>query len=486
MPQDDIIHTNLTVQQALKYAARLRLPPDMSDDQLSRIVLETMESLELDARSDVPIYLLSGGQRKRVSVGVEMLSRPGVLFLDEPTSGLDPGTESRLMKMFRRLADQGRTVVCTTHVMENIDLFDKIVVLAPGGKLAWFGPPRAVGKFFGVDRFCDLYEFMEQKSPDEWKERFAATPQFAESIQPVASKAEGETQRLRKRRSSNAKISWWRQWRTLTERFLRLQWADRTTLAVNLAQPLLITLLVCVVCSDIHIINFLLVISALWFGCSSAAQQVVRERSVYQRERMVNLRLDTYLCSKFLPLMLLTGVQTSIMLIVAWLCEDSFRCAGALFVAYLLSAWNGVAIGLVISCASSNSDKAMSVVPLTLIPQIILAGVLVPIPHMDTSVLWASMLTTSRWATQACESSLMYDQEISAELLTAENIRPLQNLFPDAVLDTATGQQQFVADESGGSIDRTSMFRESLVALIVFPMALWGVACWILRRQDKL
>ncbi len=140
VPQDDIIHRELTVGQALDYAAQLRLPSDTNAEERHRVVDETLEALDLTHRRDVKVGLLSGGQRKRVSVGVELLSRPGVLFLDEPTSGLDPGTESKLMNMFRRLADQGRTVVCTTHVMENIDLFHKIVVLAPGGKLAWFGP----------------------------------------------------------------------------------------------------------------------------------------------------------------------------------------------------------------------------------------------------------------------------------------------------------------------------------------------------------
>ncbi|MBC7966118.1 MAG: ATP-binding cassette domain-containing protein [Fuerstia sp.] len=188
VPQDDIIHRELTVGQALTYAARLRLPADTNPEELTRVVDETLDALDLAHRRDVVIGQLSGGQRKRVSVGVELLSRPGVLFLDEPTSGLDPGTESRLMKLFRRLADQGRTVVCTTHVMENIDLFHKIVILAPGGKLAWFGSPQLAKEFFGIDRFCDLYDRMEEITPEEWQAKYRQWLAHRDYIRPIISR----------------------------------------------------------------------------------------------------------------------------------------------------------------------------------------------------------------------------------------------------------------------------------------------------------
>ena len=185
VPQDDIIHRDLTIQQALTYAARLRLPPDMNANELNHVIDDTLEALDLIHRRHVKIGMLSGGQRKRVSVGVELLSRPGVIFLDEPTSGLDPGTESKLMKLFRRLADPGRTVVCTTHVMENIDLFHKIVVLAPGRRLAYFGPPQEAKAFFGIDKFCELYDRMEEQTPEGWQMQYRQSKQFVEHVAPV-------------------------------------------------------------------------------------------------------------------------------------------------------------------------------------------------------------------------------------------------------------------------------------------------------------
>lgn len=376
VPQDDIIHRDLTIHQALSYAARLRLPPDMNADELNHVIDDTLESLDLTHRRHVKIEMLSGGQRKRVSVGVELLSQPGVIFLDEPTSGLDPGTESKLMKLFRRLADQGRTVVCTTHVMENIDLFHKIVVLAPGGRLAYFGPPQKAKAFFDIDKFIDLYDRMEEQTPEGWQTQYRQSKQFAEHVAPVEQALSPGLPEQRQggsitnmQRGAGTIRDGLRQSATLIGRLARLQWADRATLGVMLAQPLVITALICAVCREMPTIDFLLVVSALWFGCSGAAQQIVKERAIYRRERMVNLRLDAYLFSKLFPLMLLTAVQVVFMLGTVWLMEDAQGSWSGRLLAMLLAAWNGVGIGLLISAVATNGDKAMSVVPLTLIPQ---------------------------------------------------------------------------------------------------------------------
>ncbi len=486
VPQDDIIHRELTVAQALTYAAQLRLPADMRAEELARVVDETLEMLDLSHRRDVLISHLSGGQRKRVSVGVELLSRPGVLFLDEPTSGLDPGTEAKLMKLFRRLADQGRTVVCTTHVMENIDLFHKIVVLAPGGKLAYFGPPGRAKQFFEIEKFCDLYDRMEDETPTQWQERYRKSSQYRELIVPVMKQRVAARKNSTQRLISSQGVSWIKQWKTLTSRFVRLQWADRTNLAVMLAQPLLITALICVVCRDLAVINFLLVISSLWFGCSGAAQQIVKERAIYRRERMVNLRLDTYIFSKFIPLIVFTAFQAALMLGVTCILEDVEGSKLWLYVSFLLASWNGVGIGLLISASASNGDKAMSVVPLTLIPQIILAGVLVPLPDMNQPTQVASMLTAASWANQACEATMFDGRSIGPELFKEESIRPLWNLYPDDKLNTGECQAKFLSTHAGESVDRQNLIGKAFAVLSAFLVFMGGVTCWLLKRNDSL
>ncbi len=505
VPKEDIIHRDLTINQALTYAARLRLPTDMNADELNHIIDDTLEALDLTHRRDVVIGMLSGGQRKRVSVGVELLSRPGVLFLDEPTSGLDPGTESKLMKLFRRLADQGRTVVCTTHVMENIDLFHKIVILAPGGRLAYFGPPQEARGFFGIDKFCDLYDRMEEQTPEEWKSQFKKSKQYRELIAPLkkspASADEtsgaassrvkvkpvvGEIPKHMPGREGQGIVFAVRQCRTLIDRLARLQWADRTTLGVMLAQPLVITALICAVCRDLPTIDFLLVISALWFGCSGAAQQIVKERPIYRRERMVNLRLDSYLFSKLLPLMLLTAVQVAFMLLTVWLLEDTEgSLLGRLF-AMLLAAWNGVGMGLLISAVAANADKAMSVVPLTLIPQIVLGGVLVAIPDMNTGMNVVSRAASARWATHACEVALLNDRIVNQDLLTEAHLRPLWNVYPAFSLNSVDGRAKFLEEYHEKPVEKVRDYWESIAVMTGFLALLSVATVVVLRRQDTL
>jgi len=148
VPQRDIIHMELTVYQALDYAAKLRMPMDTTPAERHKRIMEVLNDLDLAQRKDVQVSRLSGGQQKRVSIGVELLTKPGLFFLDEPTSGLDPGTETAFMQLMRRLADQGRTIVLITHATKNVMLADKVVFLARGGYLAWFGPPDEALRYF--------------------------------------------------------------------------------------------------------------------------------------------------------------------------------------------------------------------------------------------------------------------------------------------------------------------------------------------------
>src|SRR5437588_10860125 len=160
VPQDDIIHRELTVYRTLYYVARLRLSRDVSRREIDQIVNEVMDVTGLSERRDVPVGQLSGGQRKRVSIAVELITKPSVIFLDEPTSGLDPATEEKIMKLFRQIAESGRTVILTTHAMENVKLFDKIVVLMRG-KLVFYGTPQDALAHVKAESFKDLYDKLE-------------------------------------------------------------------------------------------------------------------------------------------------------------------------------------------------------------------------------------------------------------------------------------------------------------------------------------
>ncbi len=196
VPQRDIIHYELTVYQALDYAARLRMPRDTRKAERHERILEVLDDLDLVERKDTPINKLSGGQIKRVSIGVELLTKPGLFFLDEPTSGLDPGTETAFMHLMRRLADQGRTIVMVTHATKNVMLADKVVFLARGGYLSWFGPPEEALKYFDQYRsdrerraremdFDQIYSILDDASKgsaQDWAARYLENPAYQKYV----------------------------------------------------------------------------------------------------------------------------------------------------------------------------------------------------------------------------------------------------------------------------------------------------------------
>ena len=245
-----------------------------------------MDQLGLRDRAGTRIGDLSGGQRKRVSVAVELLARPSVLFLDEPTSGLDPATEFKLMELLRDLADRGCTVLCTTHVMENVYLMDQLAVML-AGKVIFTGAPQEVRDFFGVQRLATLYDRLEEKPAKEWAAQAPA------GAAPPLPKEEEEPEGA-PRISAPARLL------VLLRRQSALLRADWRNLALLAAQPILLAALVAWVSRDASLMLFFAYIAALWFGCSNAAQEIVRERPIYRRERIAGVGPATYVCSKML------------------------------------------------------------------------------------------------------------------------------------------------------------------------------------------
>lgn len=488
VPQHDNIHRELTCRQALFFAARIRLPPDASDEELARLVEETLSSLDLTDRADVTIGQLSGGQRKRANVGVELLSKPGILFLDEPTAGLDPSTESRLMRKFKQLASQGRTVVCTTHVMENVDLFDKVAILAPGGRLAYFGPPDQAKRYFGIDRFTLLYEKLEEKKPEEWKQKYLDSPLHRELLASAAAPSRAGTALSRRRRPAPAPPSSpIGQWTTLVQRFSTILWADKQFLGVLAGQAVVIAILICLVSKGLPMNLFLLAIAAFWFGCGMAAQQLVRERPIYRRERMVNLRLDCYLFSKFVPLAFLSFLQSGLMLAVVyfWPGREYHGNLALQLLILTLTGWNGVTTGLIISSLAANADKATSVVPLTVLPQIILAGALIPLPDMTVLTRTLSYPIVARWANQALEITLLQGRVLTFELMQNEAYRKaLWNQYPNYNLRDPQSQQELLSTHKNKPIERRVDLTVALAILVGFLIVHLSAVFLSLRWQD--
>src|SRR5438874_4560326 len=251
VPQEDIIHRDLTVERALYYAAKLRLPSDFTDEQIKQRINEVLEDVELTARRKLLIKKLSGGQRKRVSIALELLANPSVFFLDEPTSGLDPGLDRKMMFLLRRLADKGHTIVLVTHATNNINACDYICFLAQGGRLAYFGPPNEAKAYFGKTDFAEIYSALEptEENPNiplEAENRFKASPQYQQYVVTSLNKSPAaqadrltETTGVIPPKRGNP----WRQFSLLSLRYLELLKNDVVNLLILLLQAPLIALI---------------------------------------------------------------------------------------------------------------------------------------------------------------------------------------------------------------------------------------------------
>ena len=428
VPQDDIIHLRLKVYKALDYAAQLYLPPDTTKEERRQRIEEVLRQLGLWDRRNTPVKNLSGGQRKRVSIGVELLTDPSLFFLDEPTSGLDPGMETKMMQLMRELADNETTVIVTTHRTQNIMMCDKVVFLASGGRLVYFGKPEDALDFFKVEEFVDIYDKLElPNAPEEWHRKYKASVYFKKFVvDPLRerkewSQAESKPVQPQQRPGATVKkVSGLRQFFVLSRRYLDLTIADTANTFVMLAQAPVSGLLVCFLFArDIFdptplieggvgngrlalVMVYNLTLLTCYFGLSNAAKEIVKEAAIYRRERLVNLRILPYILSKYLVLLLLCFLQCASLLGVVVLGID-FPDGGAtmhlqMLITLVLTGMTGTALGLAVSAIVRTEDTAVSLVPILLVPNLMFAGTIVSFLNMDAIAKLVSMISISKWA----------------------------------------------------------------------------------------
>jgi ABC transport system ATP-binding/permease protein len=406
VPQDDIVHRDLTVSEALSFSARLRLPDDARDDDVRVAVERVLAELDLAAHAGTRVGRLSGGQRKRVGVATELLNRPGLLFLDEPTTGLDPGLENRSMRLFRRLADNSRAVALVSHATRSLELCDRLVVMGEGGILCFDGPPEAALAFFRVDHLDEIYTQMDKSPAASWRQRFAEqTTGGRNSASAVAPSPAGRGRAPTRR--------WMPQAAVLVDRYARLLWRDKRNLALLVIQvPLLALAMASLFAADVFDraggssqqaaqLIFLLITTALWFGAIDAAREIVKERSVLDRESSAGLRLSSYLASKCVVLLSIAALQTTVMATIVFAfrpLDESPSTALGVMAILVVCSWVSVAMGLAISAFARTEDQATSFIPLVLLPQLLFAGALVPVDGMGRAAELVSALMFARWS----------------------------------------------------------------------------------------
>jgi ABC-type multidrug transport system ATPase subunit/predicted component of type VI protein secretion system len=395
VPQDDIVHAGLSAIRSLDYTARLRLPPDTTQAERAKRVDQVLGMLELSERRAVPIGRLSGGQRKRVSIATEMLTEPNVLFLDEPTSGLDPGLEESLMLLLRELSYKGKTVVLVTHTLDNIHLCDAVALLVEG-RLAFYGPAKEARAYFGIDQMVGLYGRLKERPATQWRDEFVRSEAYRERIedplaaQPGAAGTLSGTATAAPPQAAARGAGAWRQLAILTARYFETVVRDGRNALLLVGQAPLIAALIGLSLlygpSDVaytkpkNTILFLLALTAVWFGCSNAARELVKERAIYLRERMVNLRVAPYVLSKALVLGALAAVQCVLFLLIL---DGWFGIPGRpplLLAAMLLASGVGILLGLALSATVGSADRAMTLLPIVLIPQVLFT---IPAVQMD-------------------------------------------------------------------------------------------------------
>ncbi len=417
VPQDDIVHGDLTVDEVLRYSARLKLP---DVEQQKAAVERVLAELQISHRRKALVRELSGGQRKRVSIGVELIADPRILFLDEPTSGLDPGLDKRMMELLRSLADVGRTVALVTHATNNVMLCDQVVFLAQGGYLCYAGPPNQCGDHFGVSGdFSDIYQYLDRSEQEIASIADSYRPVLLSKLPAISTAKISPSGNRGSKRSGRISLGL-QQFGTLLSRETILTLRDRTSLLLNAITAPLALLMIAFASNNSEIFSnldsltdetyrealrvlFGVICATIWVGFSSSLQALVKDRGIFVRERSFNLVPEAYLGSKIVVMVLQSFAQALLLYLTLSFCfsspETTFMnwpiaiplvCFATLFTIGTQA--------LLVSSLVKNSQQASSTAPLLLIPQLIFSGVLFEISRSGDLIY---PVITSRWAIKA-------------------------------------------------------------------------------------
>lgn len=408
VPQQDIIYENLTLKKMLYYAAKIRMPKDTRASEIEQRILEVLQMVDLVEHQKTYIRKLSGGQKKRASIAVELLADPKLFFLDEPTSGLDPGTEKNLMISLKKLArQQNKTIIMVTHTTANLHLCDKIIFMGPGGRLCFCGNVEEAKDFYQTDDLVNIYNMIAE-DPEACERKYRNARRREKN-----SGTAGERKPIPVRRSENARFQ---QFLVLAQRYGELMFHDTQRLLVLLLQPCLIAALLYVVADkDIFKIYestksmlFALSCSGIWIGLFNSIQEICKERTIVKREYMANLRLPGYVMSKFVFQFALGGIQAAALTMI-FLGLIGKKRAGIFFnnftMEMFLTVWltvlAAIALGFVLSAMVRSGDKAMAAAPFVLIIQLLFSGILFQLKGAGKLI---SYFTVSRWSVEALGS----------------------------------------------------------------------------------
>ncbi|MFD2687954.1 FHA domain-containing protein [Streptomyces phyllanthi] len=436
VPQDDILHKELTVKKALKYAAKLRFPADTTAAERDARIDEVLRELKLDIHKDKKVTSLSGGQRKRVSVALELLTKPSLIFLDEPTSGLDPGMDRDVMQLLRGLADDGRTVLVVTHSVAELALCDKLLVMAPGGAVAYFGPPEEALNFFGYETWADVFSAFENYRDYDWAGRWKGSQHYqmyAADIDAVAPQSVHmpPPQAMKPPKPQ----AWGSQLMTLVRRYTAVIASDKGFMALMLILPAVLGAVSLLIDSGNTLLPneprangarvpngtattvlLILAVGACFAGAANSVRELIKERVIYERERATGLSRSAYLMSKVIVLGMITMVQGLIVGGIGFGAREvpaeglvlGTLTKLELCLPVMALGFTSMMFGLVISALVKTAEKTMPLLVMFAIIQVVFTGCLFTL-NGSIGVNEFSYLMPSRWAVAAAGATLDFN-----------------------------------------------------------------------------
>ncbi|MHB9862748.1 FHA domain-containing protein [Streptomyces sp. YIM S03343] len=438
VPQDDILHKELTVKKALKYAAKLRFPADTTADEREARIDEVLRELKLDIHKEKKVTSLSGGQRKRVSVALELLTKPSLIFLDEPTSGLDPGMDRDVMQLLRGLADDGRTVLVVTHSVAELATCDKLLVMAPGGSVAYFGPPEEALNFFGYDTWADVFSAFENYRDYDWAGRWKGSQHYqmyAADIDAVA--PQSVTMPPPQAIKPPKPQGWGSQLWTLIRRYVSVIASDKGFLALSVLLPAVLGAVSLLIDPDKTLLPngvsaqtgkivpngtattvlLILAVGACFAGAANSVRELIKERVIYERERATGLSRSAYLMSKVIVLGAVTMLQGALIGVIGFASRElpakGLVLGGAVLVELslpiMMLGFASMMFGLVISALVKTAEKTMPLLVMFAVAQLPFTGCLL-ILNGAIGVNQVSYLFPSRWAVAAAGATLDFNK----------------------------------------------------------------------------
>ncbi|MBQ1100810.1 FHA domain-containing protein [Streptomyces sp. b94] len=438
VPQDDILHKELTVKKALKYAAKLRFPADTTAAERDARIDEVLRELKLDIHKDKKVTSLSGGQRKRVSVALELLTKPSLIFLDEPTSGLDPGMDRDVMQLLRGLADDGRTVLVVTHSVAELAICDKLLVMAPGGSVAYFGPPEEALNFFGYDTWADVFSAFENYRDYDWAGRWKGSQHYQMYAADIDAVAPQSVQVPAMQAMKPPKPQgWMSQFVTLVRRYTSVIVSDKGFLALMVILPAVLGAVSLLIDADKGLLPnpanpqtgriipngtattvlLILAVGACFAGAANSVRELIKERVIYERERATGLSRSAYLMSKVFVLGVITVLQGLLVGVIGFatreIPEEGLVLGGLtlleLSLPIMALGFTSMMFGLIISSLVKTAEKTMPLLVMFAIVQVVFTGCLFAL-NGAVGVNQFSYLMPSRWAVAAAGATLDFNR----------------------------------------------------------------------------